>query len=651
VDAELANYAQHAENDHFPPCNAQDHGRHHATYESVMTPARGEPLKPLHLVRLHLILHLRLNNQRLGGFRGSSAECASRSCGGRSSSGASASRVISSALVSFLIATLPAHSEDACKRPAEGAVIAQPHQVTSKNGVLKVALTIRSAADSRDNIRYCYVDEQGNQAPTLRVAPGDLLHINLTNAISPGVAGKAPAAARARGKAGARQSTLCAGSVMTAASTNLHFHGLVVPPVCHQDETLRTLIQPDDPPFEYRVRIPKDQPPGLYWYHPHIHGFSETQLLGGASGAIIVEGIQTHMPRLQGLPERLFVIRDEWMPTPTTAEKADPNRPTKQLSINYVPVPYPKYPPAVIKMRPRARELWRVLNASADTYLSLYVQFGEKRQNVELVGLDGVPLHYGEVTGESYTPETPSIFLPPATRAEFVVTGPSEGESGRLMTGYVYRGADEDSPTPKGSAPPGVRAGQDDVDAARPLASITVSADFPQPALIGQGTAVSESQGMPLSSVRPARTRTLYFSEALSSPNDPASPTLFFITAQGQTPAVFDPNSTEPNVTVRQGDVEDWNIENRSRETHTFHIHQMHFIVVGRRNSGWEEPTLRDTVNLPGWSGFGSYPRLTLRMDFRSPSLIGTFPFHCHIAQHLDGGMMGTVRVEPAFRQ
>jgi FtsP/CotA-like multicopper oxidase with cupredoxin domain len=35
-------------------------------------------------------------------------------------------------------------------------------------------------------------------------------------------------------------------------------------------------------------------------------------------------------------------------------------------------------------------------------------------------------------------------------------------------------------------------------------------------------------------------------------------------------------------------------------------------------------------------------------MDFRDPGVVGTLPFHCHIAQHLDGGMMGTVRIEPA---
>jgi FtsP/CotA-like multicopper oxidase with cupredoxin domain len=27
---------------------------------------------------------------------------------------------------------------------------------------------------------------------------------------------------------------------------------------------------------------------------------------------------------------------------------------------------------------------------------------------------------------------------------------------------------------------------------------------------------------------------------------------------------------------------------------------------------------------------------------------VGTFVYHCHLLEHEDGGMMGTIRVEPA---
>jgi FtsP/CotA-like multicopper oxidase with cupredoxin domain len=183
---------------------------------------------------------------------------------------------------------------------------------------------------------------------------------------------------------------------MRATSANLHFHGLTAPPVCHQDDVLKTSIQPDDPPFEYRLRIPADEPPGVYWYHPHIHGYSKAQVLGGASGALIIEGVERAAPELADLPERVLVIRDLDLLNPDAPPaKSEPivpknqldsdgdttnngtgfGRPAKDLSVNFVPVPYPDYPPASLKMKPGERQLWRVLNASAITYLNLAIVF------------------------------------------------------------------------------------------------------------------------------------------------------------------------------------------------------------------------------------------------------------------------------------
>ena len=47
---------------------------------------------------------------------------------------------------------------------------------------------------------------------------------------------------------------------MSPVSSNLHFHGLTIPPLCHQDEVMRTSIQPGDPRFEYRFRVPANEP-------------------------------------------------------------------------------------------------------------------------------------------------------------------------------------------------------------------------------------------------------------------------------------------------------------------------------------------------------------------------------------------------------
>jgi FtsP/CotA-like multicopper oxidase with cupredoxin domain len=151
-----------------------------------------------------------------------------------------------------------------------------------------------------------------------------------------------------------------------------------------------------------------------------------------------------------------------------------------------------------------------------------------------------------------------------------------------------------------------------------------------------------------LGKVPPAHERRLYFSESLQDPKDPNSPTTFYVTVEGQQPVPFDPNSSVPNIIVHQGDVEDWYIENRSQELHAFHIHQIHFMLLEWFGLPVNEPFLRDTINVPFWDGKTTkYPSVKLRMDFRDPSIAGTFPYHCHLLEHEDGGMMGLVRVLP----
>jgi FtsP/CotA-like multicopper oxidase with cupredoxin domain len=523
----------------------------------------------------------------------------------------------------------PAHR--VCTRPASGAELSPNAELRGANGELHTELTITSSSDGEGHLRYCYFDAEGHQAPILRVRPGDTVYLKLRNGI--------PLAAAA-GRASPRRDP-CASVGMSAADTNLHFHGLSLPPLCHQDETLRTLVRPGDPPFEYRLRIAPDQPPGLYWYHPHVHGFSEQHLLGGASGAIVVEGIERLVPEVAQLPERVLIVRDEWMPAEPPDGPGRPPRPTKQLSVNYVPIQYPAYVPARIEMRPGAREFWRALNASADTYLYLYVEFAGKRQLLGLVARDGVPLVRGNTPAANRVRETTTVFMPPGARAEFIVTAPDVATTGRLMTGYVNRGADDDNPVSR----PGAPATQlPDRDPTRPIAAITVSAAaaVAAPLVIGTG-AIDAPHLAPLASIPVKRSRVLYFSEAPAA----GGGTDFFITEEGHAPQVFDPKRQRADITVRQGDVEEWTIENRSREVHTFHVHQLHFFVVARSLQRVTEPDLLDTADVAAWRGFGPYPSVTLRMDFRNPNIVGTFPFHCHIAQHLDGGMMGTVRVTP----
>jgi FtsP/CotA-like multicopper oxidase with cupredoxin domain len=529
--------------------------------------------------------------------------------------------------------------------------------------VLEAQLTIHNMASPDGSIRFCYTDASGRESPNLRVSPGDLVIIHLKNALSdltPGGASPAhfhPAghAAKTGGQASDQARNPCASGIMSAVSTNLHFHGLTIPPVCHQDEVLKTSVQPGDAPFEYRFRIPDDEPPGLYWYHPHIHGFSKAPILGGASGALIVEGLERAKNAAAGLPERVFIIRDQDLVNPNAPpSKSEPvvprflvdrdgdaantgtgfGKPAKDLSINYVPIPYPDYPPAVIQMRPGERQLWRVLNASAITYLNLAILFSRLPQPLELVAMDGVPMSHNDPKGELTDPQT-HLGLPPGARAEFILTGPPEGQSGLLVTRTVDTG-------------PG---GENDPN--RTLATILAFPAAPEP----RSKLQKSPEPLPptseawLGSVAPVRVRRLYFSEKLAVADDPTSAVEFYLTVDGHEPKMFDMNSDIPEIVAQQGTVEDWIIENRSNELHAFHIHQLHFLLLDYNGRAVNENFLRDTVNVPYYNGRGlSYPSVRLRMDFRDPNTVGTFVYHCHLLEHEDKGMMGSIRVDPSTR-
>jgi FtsP/CotA-like multicopper oxidase with cupredoxin domain len=562
------------------------------------------------------------------------------------------------ALAGLFIAHWPADlraqaaPHDTCHSFTPGSAVPEPEDLRSKNGELTVDLTIHNYKDQYGSTRYCYITSDGKESPNLRLNPGDLLILNLKNDLSD-LGDRANVAAHVHPHADAQKSgNPCTSGLMSATSTNLHFHGLTIPSVCHQDEVLNTSIQPDDKPFQYRFRIPANEPPGLYWYHPHIHGFSKVQVLGGASGALIVEGLERANKDVAGLPERVLVIRDRDLLNPDAPpSKSEPvipkmlldrdgdtanngtgfGRPAKDLSINFVPVPYPEYPTAVIEMKPEERQLWRVLNASAITYLNVAVLFDRVPQQLGLVALDGVPLNEDGKSEDSVSWQN-HLGVPPGGRVEFIVKGPPLGVTGLFVTRTVDTG-------------PG---GENDPN--RAIARIIPSNAALEPrskfAVAPKPLPVS---GLPwLGDVTPVRTRKLIFSEKPLDPNNPNGPTEFYLTVEGQPAVVFDPASSVPNIVAKLGTVEDWIVENRSNELHAFHIHQLHFLLLDYLGRPVNEPFLRDTVNVPYYNGRSLvYPSVRLRMDFRDPNTVGTFLYHCHLLEHEDGGMMGLIRVDP----
>jgi len=528
-----------------------------------------------------------------------------------------------SAVSLIAVASAEDGADRVCPRPPEGAIVTEPPEIHSKNGALDVNLKFQSALDHEGAPRYCYFSDTGLESPTLHVNPGDRLSIHLQNDLMPAGPVSSVAAQRTEAAHGAEEN--CNGT-MGPASTNLHFHGLTLPPVCHQDESIHTAIDPGQM-FDYAVQIPANNPPGLYWYHPHPHGFSAVQVQGGASGALIVDGIDSQVPALATLPHRTFILRDQVL-SAAESNGADPLKPSWDVSINYVPIRYPRYAPAIIQVRPKERQFWRIVNAAANTIFDLQILYDNVPQPVEVFAVDGTPVNNGPIT------ET-AIYLPPGARTEFVLTAPGSGQSARLITQKIDSG-------PAGDSAP-----------SRPLASFVIADPVKTkrgapPSAAIKASAAGPSPGASLLELKPVRTRTLYFSQnGNGTENGSGAATKFFLTVVGQPVKSFDMDAP-PNIIAQQGTVEDWNIQNTTPEDHIFHIHQVHFQLVAVNGVPVEDPVIRDTIRVPHQQGRTPISSVRLRIDFRDPAIVGDFVYHCHILDHEDKGMMGKIQVLPA---
>ncbi len=497
-------------------------------------------------------------------------------------------------------------------RPQPATVVQDALNLYSQNGVLNADLTLGHSVDINGYTHYCYKYQTTTgaaEAPTLRLNPGDRLMLHVTD----GVTDAGPQSMSAMDMSAPAGTATCGdGGTATISSTNVHFHGLNVPPVCHQDDVLTTLIQPGTPGFQFSLQIPTTEPPGLYWYHPHVHGFTEFQVNGGAAGALIVEGMEKYRPEVAGLAERVFVIRQQylvpWVPGPY------------QLTINFETTAQVQGPSPIINMKPGEKQFWRVANATIQDFMPLQLWFNGVPQKITLIALDGYPLAAPRVVD--------TILIPPAGRAEFIVQAPTSSDVNAYLESLNYNTG------PTGNA-----------DVQQPLATIHLSGDAAKQPTVPAAAPASLDHLMfaGLRNATPTAQRTLYFSEEFGGTNGPIQ---FYITVDGQKQKVFDANE-KPAITTNVGAVEDWTIENRALETHDFHIHQIHFTVLEVNGKTVADQDMRDSIEIPYWSGKGPYPSVKVRMDFRDPTIAGTFVFHCHILLHEDLGMMHKIQVLP----
>ena len=459
-----------------------------------------------------------------------------------------------------------------------------PPEVHAKHHTLSLTLRAAVASDGKNSF---YFDGQPI-APTLRLSPGDQLKITYINDLP------------------TKPKETCA-ITPCMDMTNLHFHGLTVSPDAPQDDVLSMMAGPGQT-LHYTVQIPKDHPPGLYWYHTHPHGESHRQALDGMSGAIVIEGIESYFPPLGGLPERVLVVRGRSIvndPQSTDLKHrvdlssdvcgAESEPPDEVFTINGSVRPQ-------IEIAPSERQFWRLVNASADRYLDLQLE----GQTFEIVAMDGMPIALHDYAHPTRSAD--HVALPPAGRLEAIVTGPAAGAPRRLLSRCVDTG-------PAGDPNPAMVLA--DI-VSRPAAESTPK--------VLESSHKTDLKTLDLSAEEQAPPRfTVIFTEDQKG---------FYINGQK-----FAPDAA-PMVRAKVGTYQHWRVVNASGELHPMHIHQVHFLAYAENDKPIADPLWLDTVNVP----YGG--SVDVIMDFTDPVIKGMSVFHCHLLNHEDKGMMAKILFE-----
>jgi suppressor of ftsI len=432
--------------------------------------------------------------------------------------------------------------------------LSQPSELRSRDGALDVVLTAAPGMLRLGDVQVPgFLYNEAYIPPLIRLRLGDVLRVRFKNNIPDGF-------------------------------SNLHFHGLSVSPRGRSDNVF-VQVSPGHE-FEYEVKIPEAgrQGPGLFWYHPHGHGFVTKQMLGGLSGALVVDGSETLFPILKDLPERFLLIKH-----------VEPGGGREVVSINGQMNP-------VVEIRPGEIQLWRIANIGA----TLFSPFLIDGVSLYAISIDGHPLSRPRKFSE--------FFLGPGQRIDAIAIGPPAGEY--AMGTLLFKNMAWREPFP-----------------AQQIATV-VSAGPPVPGdaeaqvtrqRVARPRWIDEVRASPI-----ARMRRLVYSRT-----DDRS--VFMIDGR-----VLDDNRVDQ--TVKLGDTEEWTIVNTDQQYHSFHIHQTPFLVAEVDGMPQDEDSLRDTM--PISPATAERPgEIKVIIPFTDPEIVGRFVYHCHAVDHEDKGMMGTVLV------
>lgn len=378
-------------------------------------------------------------------------------------------------------------------------------------------------------------------------------------------------------------------------STNLHYHGLHISPTGTADDVFLQI--PPGESFDYSFRLPSNHPAGLFWVHPHLHGTAARQVSLGLAMPLVVRGEVDGIPEVAAAREYFLVLQD--FELDATGRPIDPGMSASMSGRegSLITVSGQRNPQYEIEQDGLLR--LRFLNASASRFYRLRLE----EHPLHVIATDGGALAAPQSVDE--------LVMAPGERRDVLIQGTRERGAYRLLNLPYDRGTTGMMRGGGHTAP---------VDVAR---FVYQGRDERRPQI---PRTLVDVVGLPAGTVQ----RTFELTDAMGMIPGRGMGMRFRINGR-------EFGETRIDTRVRLGAVEEWEYRNATTMDHPMHIHTNSFRVVSL--DGQTERAWRDIVVVKA--------RSKARIRIRFEDFAGKTVQHCHILDHEDLGMMGTVLMEP----
>jgi len=164
---------------------------------------------------------------------------------------------------------------------SDGPLI-QPPIIHSSDGKLDITISLAAGNHITNAAPVFYSRLFNGSLPgqTLRVQAGDEVRILYKNELI--------------AEAGVNECVITTNEFCKPDRTNLHFHGWHISGTSPSDDVHIEILPGEE--FQYIINVPGYHSGGTAWLHPHVHGSTTEQILGGAALALIIEDKPNAVP-------------------------------------------------------------------------------------------------------------------------------------------------------------------------------------------------------------------------------------------------------------------------------------------------------------------------------------------------------------------